>query len=218
MLCAPVPFLRLPGLVDPNASGNIRASSRRDPCLLTGSAAASLGAATQVYASWIATTTVAANWVILALSTSLGGGAWSCDHSGTAVELAVACTPDNLFGVLADTTAVVVLSGAMLLGSIKRGHVGSFFRPRSCRQQMSQDFAKYPTRARVTLITSRDLVYWPKAAVQVFIAEHWAEWEADPPAWFADPRWKAALPEDCWPNKETREAFLELPISPQPTL
>ena len=189
-----------------------------DPCLLTGSAAASLGAATQVYASWIATTTVATNWVILALSTSLGGGAWSCEHSGTAVELAVACTPDNLFGILAATTAVVVLSGAMFLGSINRGHVGSFFRPRSYQQQEAQGFEGYTKQDQVILITSRDPVYWPKAAVQVFVAEQWAEWEADPPAWFADPRWKAALPEDCWPNKETRDAFLELPRSPLPTL
>ena len=179
-----------------------------DPCLLTGSAAASLGAAAQVYASFIATTTVATNWVILALSTSLGGGAWSCDHSGTAVELVVACTPDNLFGILAATTAVVVLSGAMFLGSIKRGHVGSFFRPRSYRQQAAL-FSTNTNAERIELITFRDPVYWPKAAVQVFIAEHWAEWEADPPVWFADPRWKAALPEDCWPNKETRDEFFE---------
>ena len=156
--------------------------------------------------------------MILALSTSLGGGAWSCDHSGTAVKLAVACTPDNLFGILGATTAVVVLSGATFLGSIKRGHVGSFFRPRSYRQQFALAFEGYTKQQEVTLITSRDPVYWPKAAVQVFIAEHWAEWEADPPAWFADPRWKAALPEDCWPNKETRDAFLELLRLPQPTL
>jgi hypothetical protein len=175
---------------------------------------------TQVYASWIATTTVATNWAVLALSTSLGGGAAGCDDhaldiNGTAVKLAVACTPENLFSILGATTAVVVLSGAVFLGSIKRGYVGSFFRPRSCRQQFAQDFAKYPTRARVSLITSRDPVYWPKAAVRVFIAEHWAEWEADPPTWFVDPRWKAALPEDCWPNKETRDAFNEQPPQPR---
>ena len=189
-----------------------------DPCLLTGSAAASLGAATQVYASWIATTTVAANWVILALSTSLGGGAWSCDHSGTAVELAVACTPDNLFGILAATTAVVVLSGVAFLGIIKRGHVGSFFRPMSYRLEEALSFEGYTMSEKITLITSRDPVSGPQAAEQVHVAEQWAEWEADPPAWFADPRWKAALPEDCWPNKETRDAFLELPRSPLPTL
>ena len=72
-----------------------------------------------MYASWIATTTVATNWAILALSISLGGGAASCedalDINGTADELAVACTPDNLLGILAATTAVVVLSGAVFL-------------------------------------------------------------------------------------------------------
>ena len=165
------------------------------------------------------------NWVILALSISLVGGAtggcdFASDVNGTADELAVTCTPINLFGILGATTAVVVLSGAVFLGSIKRGHVGSFFRPRSYRQQMASDFrgSTRTKQTKVRRITSRDPVYWPRAAVQVFIAEHWAEWEADSPAWFADPRWKAALPEDCWPNKETREAFLELPISPQPTL
>jgi hypothetical protein len=162
---------------------------------------------------------------MLALSTSLGGGAAGCDAhaldiNGTAVKPAVACTPENLFSILGATTAVVVLSGAVFLGSIsKRGYVGSFFRPRSYRQQMARAlFEGYAKQDHVTLITSRDPVYWPKAAVRVFIAEHWAEWEADPPSWFADPRWKAALPEDCWPNKVTRDAFLELPRSPQPTL
>ena len=124
------------------------------------------------------------------------------------------CTPENLFGILGATTAAIVLSGAVFLGSIKRGHVGSFFRPRSYRQQEAQNFEGYTKQEHVTLITSRDPVYWPKAAAQVFISEHWAEWEADPPTWFADPRWKVALPEDCWPNKQTRDAFHER--SPQP--
>ena len=83
--------------------------------------------------------------------------------------------------------------------SIKRKHVGSFFKPRSLQQQFAEEFPKYPTRARIALITSRDPVYWPTEAVQAFIAAHRVGWEADPPAWFADPRWKAAVPEDCWP-------------------
>lgn len=157
-----------------------------------------------MYASFIALTTVATNWVLLALSTALGGlGAADCDRSvgadGTVDKLAVACAPDNLFALLGATTAVVVLSVAVFMLSIKRKHVGSFFKPRSCAQQMAQDFPSYPTRARITLITTRDPVYWPKDAVRDFIAAHRVGWEADPPAWFADPRWKAALPEDCWP-------------------
>jgi len=172
-----------------------------------------------VYASWIATTTVATNWAILAFSTSLGGGVAGCDHAldvnGTAVKLAVACTPDILFSILGATTAVVVLSGVVFLGSIKRGHVGSFFRPKSYRQQLAQDFKKYPTRDRVTMVTSRDPVYWPEAAVQLFVAEHWTEWQADPPSWFADPRWKENLPEKCWPDKKKSRQDIELSIIPR---
>ena len=170
----------------------------------------------QVYASWIAVTTVATNWVVLALSTSLGDAGTSCDpqavnstttevqaaNSTTTEELVVACSPEYLFVVLGATTAAVVLSVAVFLGSIKRGHAGSFYRLMSVRQQMAQDFPQYPHRARIKLITTRDPVYWPTEAVRAFIAAHWAEWEADPPAWFADPRWKAALPEECWPDKE----------------
>ncbi len=101
---------------------------------------------------------------------------------------------------------MVVVSGAVFLASIERKHVWSFFKPRSLRQQMVQDFTHYPTRARITLITTRDPVYWPKDAVRDFIAAHRVEWEADPPAWFADPRWKAALPTECWPVLPTAAA------------
>ncbi len=166
-----------------------------------------------MYASFIALTTVATNWVLLALSTALGGlGTADCDRSvgadGTVDKLAVACAPDNLFALLGATTAVVALSVAVFLLSIKRKHVGSFFKPRSYQQDVAEGFSQFPTRARVTLITTRDPVYWPEEAVRDFVAAHWEEWEADPPpAWFADPRWKAALPEKCWPDKETWLAF-----------
>ena len=71
-----------------------------------------------MYAPFVAVTTVATNWVILALSTALGGlGAGDCDRSvdvdGIVVELPVACAPDNIFALLGATTAVVVLSGAV---------------------------------------------------------------------------------------------------------
>ena len=163
-----------------------------------------------MYASWIAATTFATNWVVLALSASLGGAA-NCDqlvaNGTTAEELAVACSPDNVFALLGATTAAVLLSVAVFLGSIKRGHVKSFYRPMSCQQQIEQDWPRYSTRARIKLITSRDPVCWPRgAAVRVFIASHWAEWEADLPAWFADPRWKAALPKEFLPDKEAQQA------------
>ena len=105
---------------------------------------------------------------------------------------------NNLFSVLGATTAVVVVSGAVFLASIERKHVGSFFKPRSYLQQTAQDFSSNSEQEQIELITSRDPVYWPKDAVRGFIAAHRIGWEADPPAWFADPRWKAALP-DCWP-------------------
>ena len=132
----------------------------------------------QVYASFIALTTVATNWIILALSTVLGGlGAADCDRSigadGTVDQLAVVCAPDNLFALLGATTAVVVLSVAVFMLSIKRKHVGSFFKPRSYQQDVAEGFSQFPTRARVTLITTRDPVYWHDIeAVQDFIAAH----------------------------------------------
>ena len=157
-----------------------------------------------MYASFIALTTVATNWVLLALSSALGGlGSADCDRSvgadGTVDKLAVACAPDNLFALLGATTAVVVLSVAVFMLSIKRNHVGSFFKPRSYRQQTALTIPSYTEQDIIDLITLRDPVYWPKDAVRDFIAAHRVGWEADPPAWFADPRWKAALPEDCWP-------------------
>ena len=160
----------------------------------------------QVYASFIAITTAATNWAILAFSTALGGlGTGDCDRSvdvdGIVAELAVACAPENLFAVLGATTAVVVLSGAVFLQSVKRKQVGSFFKPMSYRQQAALNFTSNHTEQhKIELITSRDPVYWPKEAVRDFIAAHRVGWEADPPAWFADPRWKAALPKDCWPD------------------
>ena len=166
-----------------------------------------------MYASWIAATTFAANWVVLALSASLGVAA-NCDplvaNGTTAEELAVACSPDNVFALLGATTAAVVLSVAVFLGSIERGHVGSFFRPRTYQQQTALDFLNYTKDEQVELITARDPVYWPRGAVRAFIATHWAEWEADPPAWFADPRWKATLPEEYLPVKEAHQAALLL--------
>ena len=158
----------------------------------------------QVYASFIAVTTVATNWVLLALSTALGGlGTGGCDRSvgadGTVIKLAFACAPDNLFALLGATTAVVALSVAVFLLSIKRKHVGSFFKPRSYLQQTALTIQSYSEQDIIDLITLRDPVYWPKDAVRDFIAAHRVGWEAEPPAWFADPRWKAALPEDCWP-------------------
>ena len=168
----------------------------------------------QVYASWIAVTTVATNWVVLALSTSLGGAGMSCDpqavNSTTTEELVVACSPEYLFVVLGATTAAVVLSVAVFMGSIKRGHAGSFYRPRSYKHQSALDFPTNTYQELVELITSRDPVYWPTEVVRAFIAAHWAEWEANPPAWFADPLWKAALPEECWPDKEKQDAFFAL--------
>ena len=167
--------------------------------------------ALQVYASWIVATTVATNWVVLALSASLGVAA-NCDPlvvNGTTAEvLAVACSPDTVFALLGATTAAVLLSVAVFLGSIERGHVGSFFRPMTYQQQVSLHFQNHYTKEeQVELITCRDPVYWTSVeAVQVFIASHWAEWEADPPAWFADPRWRAALPEECLPDKEAQQA------------
>ena len=115
-------------------------------------------------------------------------------------------SPDNVFALLGVTTAAVVISIAVFLGSIERGHAESFCRPMSCQQQMAQDWPRYSTRARIKLITSRDPVFWPRGAVRVFIATHWAEWEADPPDWFADPRWRAALPKECMPDKEAQQA------------
>ena len=165
--------------------------------------------ALQVYASWIAGTTFATNWVVLALSASLGVAA-NCDllvANGTAAEeLAVVCSPANVFALLGATTAAVVLSIAVFLGSIKRGHVGSFFRPRSCQQNAALKFSSTERGIQELMITARDPVYWPREAVRVFIASHWAEWEADPPAWFADPRWRAALPGECRPDKEAQQA------------
>ena len=180
----------------------------------------------QVYASWIAVTTVATNWVVLALSTSLGGAGTSCDpqavnststevqaaNSTSTEERVVACSPEYLFVVLGATTAAVVLSVAVFLGSIKRGHVGSFYRPRSYKHQCALNFPTNTYQEQVQLITARDPVYWPTEAVRAFIAAHWVEWEADPPAWFADPRWKAALPEECWPDKAKRDAFFAFEI------
>ena len=157
-----------------------------------------------MYASFIALTTVATNWVLLALSTALGGlGSADCDRSvgadGTVDKLAVACAPHDLFALLGATTAVVVLSVAVFLLSIKRKHVGSFFKPRSYLQQTALTIQSYSEQDIIDLITLRDPVYWPKDAVRDFIAAHRVGWEAEPPAWFADPRWKAGLPEGCWP-------------------
>ena len=157
-----------------------------------------------MYTSWIAVTTFATNWVVLTLSASLGVAA-NCDllaANGTAAaeELAVACSPANVFALLGATTAAVALSVVVFLGSIKRGHVGSFFRSRTYQQQVALDFLSLTKEEQVEQITTRDPVYWTSVeAVRVFIASNWAEWEADPPAWFADPRWKAALPKECLP-------------------
>ena len=164
-----------------------------------------------MYAYWIAATTFATNWLVLALSASLGVAA-NCDplvaNGTTAEDLAVACSPDNVFALLGATTAAVVLSVAVFLGSIERGHVGSFFRQGSYQQQAALRFLKYEAKEQqVEFITSRDPVYWPRGAVRVFIASNWAEWEADPPAWFADPRWRAALPEEYLPDKDAQQAI-----------
>ena len=163
-----------------------------------------------MYASWIAATTFAANWVVLALSAFLGVAA-NCDpvaaNGTTSEELAVACSPSNVFALLGATTAAVVLSAAVFLGSIERGHVGSFFRSRTYHQQTVLDFLKKTKEGQVELITCREPIYWTSVeAVRVFIASNWAEWEADPPVWFADHRWKAALPEECLPDKEAQQA------------
>ena len=111
-----------------------------------------------MYASFIALTTVATNWVILALSSALGGlGVPDCDRSvgadGTVDKLAVACAPDNLFALLGATTAVVVLSVAVFLLSIKRKHVGSFFKPRSYLQQTALTIQSYSEQDIIDLIT-----------------------------------------------------------------
>ncbi len=57
--------------------------------------------------------------------------------------------------------------------------------------------------------TARDRIYWPKAAVREFLAERWEQWELDPPDWFADWRWKAALPAECWPTEALYHEFVE---------
>ena len=215
MLCAPVPLLRCPGLVDPNASlPAMCACPEEAPWHVRFVLTVwrwPFAHALQVYAFWIAATTVATNWVVLVLSASLGD-AVNCDPlvaNGTAAveELAVACSLDNVFALLGATTAAVVLSVAVFLGSIERGHVGSFFRPTSYQQQTALDFLNYTKDEQVEFITARDPVYWTSVeAVRVFIASNWAVWDADPPAWFADPRWRAALPEEYLPDKDAQQA------------
>ena len=163
-----------------------------------------------MYASWIAATTFTTNWVVLALSASLGVAA-NCDplvaNGTTAEELAVACSPANVFALLGATTAAVVLSVAVFLWSIERGHVGSFFRPMTYYQQIALNFPSDTKEKQVNLITAREPIYWTSIeAVRVFVTSNWAEWEADPPAWFADPRWRAALPKECLPDKEAQQA------------
>ena len=148
--------------------------------------------------------------MVLALSASLGVAA-NCDplvaNGTTAEDLAVACSPDNVFALLGATTATVVLSVAVFFGSIERGYVGSFFRPRTYQQQLALEFRSLTKEEQVELITAREPTYWTSVeAVRVFIASNWAEWEADSPAWFADPRWKAALPKEYLPNKEAQQA------------
>ena len=50
--------------------------------------------------------------------------------------------------------------------------------------------------------------YWPKEKTRTYITENWAQWEAEPPGWFVDPRWKRNLPEWAWPEEDWRLAFL----------
>ena len=52
------------------------------------------------------------------------------------------------------------------------------------------------------MLTARDPIYWPKEEAKTYIAEHWEEWEAEKPAWFADPMWKANLPSYYLPETQ----------------
>ena len=109
--------------------------------------------------------------------------------------------------ILGVITAAVVVSAAVFLLNIERSHVRSFYLPRTYRQQLRDDFADYTETGVITVLMARDRIYWPKAAVREFLAERWEQWELDPPDWFADWRWKAALPAECWPNEEMRLTF-----------
>ena len=99
------------------------------------------------------------------------------------------------------------MSAAVFLRNIERSHVRSFYVPRTYRQQLAENSANYKETEVITMLTARDRIYWPKAAVREFLAERWEQWELDPPDWFADLRWKAALPAECWPNEEVRLTF-----------
>ena len=130
------------------------------------------------------------NVTLVGVSTSSGvctgdeGGRLLCSHQ-----------EETLLALAASTTGVVLGSIVFLL-SIVQSYVGSFYKPDS---KLSYNRRDWSTSDQIRQITSRDPVYWPKEEVRNFIVEHWEEWEAEKPAWFADPRWMANIPPSCLP-------------------
>ena len=130
------------------------------------------------------------NVTLVGVSTSSGvctgdeGGRLLCSHQ------------DEILLALAVSTMGVVLGSIVFLLSIVQSYVGSFYKPDS---KLSYNRRDWSTCDRIEQITLRDPVYWPKEEVRNFIVEHWEEWEAEKPAWFADPRWMANIPPSCLP-------------------
>ena len=131
------------------------------------------------------------NVTLVGVSTSSGvctgdeGGRLLCSHQ------------EEILLAFAASTTGVVLSSIVFLLSIVRSYVGSFYKPDSKLSNNRRRWSNFNNR--IEQITSRDPVYWPKEEVRNFIVEHWEEWEAEKPAWFADPRWMANIPPSCLP-------------------
>ena len=133
------------------------------------------------------------NVTLVGVSTSSGvctgdeGGRLLCSHQ------------DEILLALAVSTMGVVLGSIVFLLSIVQSYVGSFYKPDSKLSYNRRGWRGWSTCDRIEQITLRDPVYWPKEEVRNFIVEHWEEWEAEKPAWFADPRWMANIPPSCLP-------------------
>ena len=149
-----------------------------------------------MWATYIFSTMFILNWALLSSSTNFV----DCIGEDMENDVLLCAQSKGLLLALAASTTGVVLSSVVFLSSIVRKYVGSFYKYDSKCAYDQRNWNRYSKTDLIVTITLRDPVYWPREETQTFIAEHWEQWEAEQPSWFADPRWRANIPSHFLPT------------------
>ena len=153
-----------------------------------------------MYAASIVVVAPLLNWTLLMASHAALEDPSSklCSVVGSASILS--CYQREVLYASGASTSVSLAFAVIFWVCVPRRYRRSFYMPWTYAQQIAAHWNTYSVQEQIIAITMRNPAYWPKEQARAFIAEHWAQWTRDQPAWFVDPLWRESLPAWALPD------------------